>query len=263
MSRAVVRPDVSVALAVWRALFLREASTRLSTGRAAWLWLLLEPAAHIVVLMVITGVIQHRVMPGINIEIFILIGVCGFFLVRNVASRGMEAINANLALFAYRQVRPVDTVLVRAAVEAVVYVMVAAILLYLLALFGVDVRPTNPLLLAWAAFLLWVFGVGLALSFSVAGRLLPEAGRLIRLVFTPLYFLSAVMYPVASIPHRLRDVLLFNPIVHGLEGMRGAYFARYHGDAHIDLGYLGFCSLSALLLGLALHTRFATRMVAQ
>lgn len=264
MSSAGVRSEFSVALSVWRALFLREASARLATGRAAWLWILLEPAAHLIFLMVLFGVIRHRLMAGgVNAEVFILVGVWGFFLVRNVASRGMEAVNANAALFAYRQVRPVDTVLVRAALEAFLYAIVWFALLGGLALFGIDVAPADPIQVMVAAVLLWLLGLGMALVFSVVGALLPEAGKIVKLAFTPLYFLSAVMYPIGGVPRPFRDWLLLNPIVHGLESMRGGYFAGYHGETHISLAYLGFVVLALLFLGLALHARFARRLVAQ
>ncbi|WP_454738217.1 ABC transporter permease [Cupriavidus necator] len=263
MSRAAVRSDVSIAVSVWKALFLREASARLAAGRAAWLWILLEPAAHIIFLMVVFGVIRHQVMQGANIEVFVLVGVWGFFLVRNVAQRGMEAINANQALFSYRQVQPVDTVLVRATVEAFLYVMVGAVLLGALALLDIDVRPADPLLVVWSAFLLWTFGLGLGLSLSVVGTLLPEAGKIIRLAFTPLYFLSAVMYSVSNLPRGMRSTVLVNPITHGLEAMRSGWFAAYRGEAHISLGYLSLWALGTVFLGLALHMRYATRLTAQ
>ncbi|AMR81402.1 ABC transporter permease [Cupriavidus nantongensis] len=263
MSRTSVRSDVSIAVSVWRALFLREASARLAGARAAWIWILLEPAAHIVFLMVVFGVIRHQVRQDANIEVFILVGVWGFFLVRNIAQRGMEAINANQALFSYRQVQPVDTVLVRATVEAFLYVIVGAVLLAALALLDIDVRPADPLLVMWSAFLLWAFGLGLGLMFSVIGTLLPGLGKLIRIVFTPLYFLSAVMYSVASMPRAMREVVLVNPITHGLEAMRSGWFAAYHGEAHISLGYLAFCALATVFLGLAMHMRYATRLTAQ
>ncbi|WP_454742856.1 ABC transporter permease [Cupriavidus necator] len=263
MSRAAVRSDVSIAVSVWMALFLREASTRLATGRAAWLWILLEPAAHIIFLMVIFGIVRHRVMPGANIEVFVFVGVWGFFLVRNIAQRGMEAVNANQALFSYRQVQPVDTVLVRAAVEAFLYAMMGAGILAVLAMLGIDVRPADPLLAVWAAFLLWAFGLGMGLTFSVVGTLLPEVGKVIRLAFTPLYFLSAVMYSVSNLPRSMRGIVLVNPITHGLEAMRSGWFAAYHGETHIDLGYLAFWALVTVLLGLVLHMRYATRLTAQ
>jgi len=263
MNRTSVRSDVSVAVSVWKALFLREATGRLAGGRAAWLWILLEPAAHIVFLMVIFGVIQHQVRHDANIEVFVLVGVWGFFLVRNIAQRGMDAIAANQALFSYRQVQAVDTVLVRAAVEAFLYVIVGAVLLGALALLDIDVRPADPLLVMWSAFLLWAFGLGLGLMFSVIGTLLPGLGKLIRIAFMPLYFLSSVMYSVSSVPLGLRNAVLVNPITHGLEAMRGGWFAAYRGEAHISLGFLAFWALVTVFLGLALHMRYATRLTAQ
>lgn len=232
-------------------------------ARAAWIWILLEPATHIIFLMVVFGVVRHQVRQDANIEMFVLVGVWGFFLVRNIAQRGMEAINANQALFSYRQVQPVDTVLVRAAAEAFLYVIVGAVLLAALALLDIDVPPADPLRVMWSAFLLWAFGLGLGLMFSVIGTLMPGLGKTIRIVFTPLYFLSAVMYSVSSLPQPMRDVVLVNPITHGLEAMRGGWFAAYHGETHISLGYLAFWSLATIFLGLAMHMRYASRLTAQ
>lgn len=260
----MVRSDISIAVSVWKALFLREANSRLAVSRAAWLWLLLEPAAHLVFLMVVIGSLRRGTSQYANVEIFVLVGVWSFFLVRNIAQRGMDAIQANTALFSYRQVRPVDTVLVRATVEAFLYLIVGATLLLALALFDVDVRPSNPLLVIEAAVLLWTFGLGLGLTFSVVGTLLPEGGKMVRLLFTPLYFLSAVMYSVANLPRgAVRDVVLANPITHGVETMRIGWFSAYHRETEISLAYLAFCALSALFLGLALHARYATRLRTQ
>ncbi|MBP0623920.1 ABC transporter permease [Cupriavidus consociatus] len=263
MNRTSVRSDVSVAVSVWKALFLREATGRLAGGRTAWLWLLLEPAAHIIFMMVVFGVIRHQVRHDANIEVFVLVGVWGFFLVRNVAQRGMEAISANQALFSYRQVKPVDTVLVRATVEAFLNTIVGAVLLAALALLQIDVRPHDPLLVMWSAFLLWSFGLGLGLMFSVVGTLLPGLGKLIRIAFTPLYFLSAVMYSVSGLPRGMRSVVLMNPIAHGLEAMRSGWFAAYRGETHISLEFLAFCAAVTVFLGLALYMRYATKLAAQ
>ncbi|MCY1308160.1 Polysialic acid transport protein KpsM [compost metagenome] len=136
-------------------------------------------------------------------------------------------------------------------------------LLLALALLDIDVRPADPLLVMWSAFLLWAFGLGLGLMLSVIGTLLPELGKLIRIAFTPLYFLSAVMYSVSSLPLGMRNVVLVNPITHGLEAMRSGWFAAYRGEAHISLGFLAFCALVTVFLGLALHMRYATRLTAQ
>ncbi len=263
MPSNVVRSRFSVALSVWRALFLREANARLATERGAWLWLLLEPAIHIGFLMLLFGVVRHVLIPGMASSLFILVGILGFFLVRNVAGRGAEAIKANAALFAYRQVRPVDAVLVRAALEGLLYGLVFVVLLAACGLAGVDVWPRDPLQVLLAAALLWLLGVGLALSLATLGTLVPELGRIVSLFFAPLYFISAVMYPIASVPRPARDWLLLNPILHGLEAMRGGFFPAYRGQAYASLSYLLAWSLGSVLFGLALQRRFATRLVAQ
>jgi capsular polysaccharide transport system permease protein len=46
-----VRSPGQVTWSVWKALFLRESLTRLTAGRAAWLWLLIEPISHVVILV--------------------------------------------------------------------------------------------------------------------------------------------------------------------------------------------------------------------
>jgi capsular polysaccharide transport system permease protein len=53
MSADNARSSASITLSVWNAIFLREAVSRVSGGRAAWVWLLLEPVAHLTVLLVV------------------------------------------------------------------------------------------------------------------------------------------------------------------------------------------------------------------
>jgi capsular polysaccharide transport system permease protein len=92
-------------------------------------WILAEPIVHLVLLNVLFGFVLQRVVSGIDGGLFITTGVLGFFLARNTAMRPKDAINANAALYTYRQVLPVDTVLVRAAIEAVLF-MVSALFLF-------------------------------------------------------------------------------------------------------------------------------------
>jgi capsular polysaccharide transport system permease protein len=263
MTASHARSGLSVTISVWKALILREASSRLMSGRGGWLWLLLEPVVHVVFLMMIFGVVRRRVIAGANVEVFVLVGVMGFFLVRNVARRGAEAINANAALFSYRQVRPVDTVLVRGVLEASLMAVTGMLLLTACALFEVPVVPHDPLRVIVAAWLLWGLGMGLGLMLSVGATLVPEVGKIVALAFTPLYFLSAVMYPLDAVPPSLRSYLLVNPIVHGLEAIRGGFFVTYHTNDQISLTYLFFSTVVTVFAGLMLHARYARRLVAQ
>lgn len=259
---AAPRSRLSVAASVWKALLLREAGMRL-TGRAGWLWLLVEPAAHIVFLMMVFGVILERHIAGANVEVFLLAGVLGFFLVRNVARRGAEAIKANAALFSYRQVKPIDAVLVRGVFEASVMALIGVLLLGACAFFDIPVVPHDPLRVIIAGWLLWGLGMGLGLILAVAGTLVSEIGKVAVFAFTPLYFMSAVMYPLAAVPAPVRAYLLANPIVHGIEAIRSGFFVTYHSDPGISLGYLSFSVVATIFAGLVLHAKYARRLIAQ
>ncbi len=245
------------------ALFLREAVNRLSTGRAAWLWLLLEPVAHLIFMMALFGFILHRMTYGINGAMFVVTGLLGFFMARNTATRCMDAVNANAALFAYRQVLPVDTVLVRAFLEGFLALISALLLFAGASLFGFEVIPHDPLLLLVAAGGLWLCGAGLGLILSVAAALIPELGKIVRILFIPLYFVSGVMLPAMAVPQPYRDWMLYNPFLHGLEVLRTGFFPQFHAAPEASWTYLYGFALVTIFFGLALHVRFANRLVAQ
>ncbi|MBL8394656.1 MAG: ABC transporter permease [Candidatus Accumulibacter sp.] len=257
------RSSAGITLAVWKALFLREAVTRVSGGRAAWLWLLLEPVAHLAILMLIFSTIRRRFMPGFDFALFLAIGILGYNLFRNSATRSMAAISANRALFAYRQVKPVDVVLVRAFLEGGIQLCVALVLFSGMLLLGFDVLPVDPLTVFSVFALFWLFGTGLGLILSVGSTLIPELGRVANLLFIPLYFLSGVLFSPAVLPPELRDLLLLNPVMQGLELLRSAFSSQYHVASDIDIAYLAAFTLVSLFFGLAVHVRFATRMAMQ
>ena len=258
-----MRTSVVVTLAVWKALFLREAVARLAAQRGAWLWILLEPVSHVLVLMALFGFIFQRIIAGIDGAMFIMTGFLGYFVFRHVMSQGMEAVNANTALFAYRQVKPVDTVLVRAALEGFLSLLTAILLLAGSALLGYEIVPHNPLQVLTAFFFLWLAGVGMALIMSVAATLIPEVGKLSKMLLQPLYLLSGVLHPAMTIPQPYRGWLLVNPILHGIELLRAGFFSQFHPAPGVSLLYLGFFGIATTFLGLVLHLRFALKLVSK
>lgn len=257
------RTSISITFSVWKALFLREAVSRLSAGRAAWLWLLLEPMAHVVFLLFIFTVIRMRSVGGIDTTVWLMVGLLAFKMFTRTATQTQNAVGPNQGLFTYRQVKPVDTVLVRAALEGFLTLLVAVILLGGATLFGIKSIPEDPLSVLEAFFGLWLLGMGWGLIASVASELIPELGRVISFAMTPLYFASGVIFPFTVVPQPYRDWLLLNPVVHGLEAARLGFAPYYHAVPELNVGYLYGFALVTIFLGLALHVRFATRLVAQ
>ena len=131
------------------------------------------------------------------------------------------------------------------------------------ALLGHSVLPADPLAVIEAFFGLWLIGMGFGLVTSVASELVPELGRLIKLIMMPLYMLSGVIFPLSSVPLPYRDWLLLNPVAHGLEAVRLGFAPYYHAVPGLSISYIYAFALVSVFLGLALHRRFALRLVTQ
>ncbi len=262
-SRAL-RSPLAVTLGVWRALILREAVARLSQDRIAWLWIFVEPIAHIALLMWVFAIgLRTRTVAGADVALFILLGVQGFFLARSIMMRGMDAVESGGSLYAFRQLKPVDTVIARSVTEGLLALVLLGLMLVGAALFGLPVLPADPLGALAALGALAGLGLGLGLTFSVLGKLVPEFGRLVRLLVTPLYLFSGVLFPSVVVPVTMREVLLFNPFIHGIEALRLAFMPAYQLPPGIDLAYPAAWGVVFVFLGLALHTRFQSSMVGE
>ena len=114
------------AAAVWKALFLREAMVRMFGSRMAWVWLVAEPLANVLWLVLIFTAVRIQHIGGIETALWIASGMLVFMTFRRTVSQVQNAVDANAALFAYRQVRPADVALVRAAVEGVCMLVISA-----------------------------------------------------------------------------------------------------------------------------------------
>jgi capsular polysaccharide transport system permease protein len=257
------RSSTIITVAVWKALFLREVLARILSGRAAWFWLLAEPVFNVAYLLVIFTVISVRTVGGIDTTIWLMVGMLAFFMFRRTATQVQNGISANQALFTYRQVKPIDTLLVRGALEAFLMIIVTVILLSGAALLGHSVLPADPLAVLEAFLGLWLIGVGFGLIASVAIQLVPELGQIIGLIMMPLYILSGVMLPIASVPQPYRDWLLLNPVAHGLEAARLGFAPYYHAVPELSIAYIYQFALVSIFLGLALQRRFALKLVTQ
>lgn len=248
-------------LSVWKALFLREATGRLFAGRLAWFWLFAEPMLHIACLVFIFTVVRVRSVGGVDTALWLIVGMLAFFVFKRTGTQVMNGIAANQALFSYRQVKAIDTLLVRAALEGLLMLLVAALLLAAAALLGHDVVPADPLA-ALAAFAgLWLLGVGFGLAAAVAVELLPETGGVMKLVMMPLYLISGVIVPIAGVPEPYRGWLTANPVAQGLELVRLGFAPHYSAFSGASFAYVIGWALAALFLGLALQRRYALRLV--
>lgn len=241
------------------ALFIRELKTRFGSYKLSYVWMLVEPLAHMAILSYIFSRMGSRVAGGVDFPVFLVTGMIPFFLFRNIALHVMEGVEANRALFSFKQVKPIDTFVARALLESFLSAIVLAILLLGMALLGLKVPLRDPILFVALFAVMVLMGLGLGMVFCIVAHYINEARIVIRIAFMPLYFVSGVMFPLTVVPAEIRALLVWNPVLQGVELMRAAFFDDYRLEPGISLAYLAMVALAFLYLGLAWYRskRFA------
>lgn len=259
-----MRSSLQITWSVWHALFMREALTRTMANRFAWLWMIVEPLLWV---MVWVGVHSFygggdQVM-GAERTPWLIVGLLSFFLFREGLQRSMMGVNANRGLFGYRQVKPVDPILVRNFLEGVLKTIVLALMVFGASLLGFKILPAYPLLALFGWLSMWLLGLGTGLVVSVGATLIPEIAIIVRVLNMPMFILSGAIFPLNFIPQQALHYLLYYPVIHGVEFVRVGFFDNYRTLDGLDVMYLWWWIVGLLALGLALHIRFAARLRAQ
>ena len=258
------RSSWQVTKSVWHALFMREAVSRTMADRFGWFWMLAEPMAMVGMMVAIRSVIMgsERFIPGADFIPWLITGLLGFYVFREGMMRSLGAISANRGLFSYRQVLPVDPVIARCLVEGAIKTFIFILFIAGGELLGLKLFPDDPLLAIVDWMSLWVLGFGAGLVVSVLASLVQEFAILIRISVLPLMLVSGVILPLNFMPQPVLDVVLYIPVVHGLEELRGSFFAGYHKLPGISEFYLWFWALALMVIGLALHIHFEMKLKA-
>jgi capsular polysaccharide transport system permease protein len=249
--RNMTRSSLQIQKAVLVALILRELKTRFGGRMIGLFWVLFEPIANISVMLLIRVVLKQRTVGvGMSPEVYLVVAMIPFFMMRNVWFQSMGAVQANSGLFGYRQVKPLDAMISRLVVECTVYLAILGVLLGFFAWLGRNVIPYRPLEYFGLMAIFVLLGFGLGLLTTVASHNRPVVATVVKLVASPLYLLSGVLIPVSSFPQSFHKYLLLNPFLHLVELTRVAFFASYHPIMGITLSYPLSLGIALFSLGL-------------
>ena len=217
------------------------------------MWALLEPMCHILILSVLFGLMRGRTVTGVEYPLFVMVGLVPFLLYRNTALQLMDSPKQNRSLFAYKQIKPLDTFIARVLVEACISATVYAILIFGFAWFGFDVSIAHPIQWFFTILLGLVFAFSLGTLLALIAHALPGSKTIIRMMFFPLYFISGVLIPAAYLPQAFLPLLLLNPFLHLLELIRAEIFPHYVPVAGVSLSYVIACTVVLLFVSLGTY----------
>ncbi len=245
---------------VLRALLLREASLRLGPYRFGHLLVLSEMIWGTTVLGVIQYLLEHAPPYGRSAVFYIFTGMFPFTLYRNVHSRVAAAVEANRALFSYPAIRPLDTMMARAGLESAF--QITAFLLFYGAFiwFGLSDFPARPveLLLAISATILLGFAMGV--TGMILRSLWKPWGTVDSMIARALFFASGIFYQVEFLPPQIRDILVWNPLVHAIEWVRYCIYPEYFTQI-LDREYLLGWGLVGSVFGLGMERLIRGRLL--
>jgi capsular polysaccharide transport system permease protein len=234
---------------VIHALLMREILTRYGRKNIGFLWLFIDPMIFTAIISFIWAVVHAKQFTNISTWAFAVTGYSTAILWRSMANRCLAAVEPNRSLLYHHSVKIFDFYAARIILEAAGATMAFVFIASLFTLFGLMKLPYDPLQVAYGWLLLLWFGAGLAL---VVGPL-TEVSTFAEKIWTPISYLSfmfsGALFFVDMLPPKAQQVILWVPVVSGIEYLREGYFGpviRFH----YDLGYLIMWNLTLSLVGL-------------
>jgi capsular polysaccharide transport system permease protein len=230
------------------ALLLRQMRGRSTFG---YLWDVLGPVVHIVALTAILIVFDKRSNPlGQSLAQFLATGLIPYKMFTALSGRSHSVIKKNTTLFALPIVKPIDTIFAKLFLEIATSLTVGLIVFTGLVLLDLSPLPIEPLLVAGGFCALALFGMGVGMINAVISWVIPAWEKVYGLMTMPLFFMSGIWYIPDLLPEWLRNIIVWNPVLHGIEWVRSGFYANY-GERTLDCGYLLSCGLATLFFGLA------------
>jgi len=219
------------------ALVLREARVRHGRARIGYTWAIIEPVLMISILTFLFKQVGTGGANGRDFALFFATGVLSFQLYRNTSSYVSMSFDQNRPLFNYPMVKPLDTALARFVLDGSTHAAVITLVLCFQVFALGAPSPNNIPLMFLALLLLLLMAFGAGTSLAVVRRFMPSISNVYMVIMGPAFFVSCVFFSISTVPTLYRDILVWNPLVHGVEGFRTGYYHGYQ-DADVNLFYL-------------------------
>ena len=252
-ARPTIYAALQTQLRVIYALMLRETRTRLANSKLGYGWALIEPVLHIVMLSLVFAVMMRGRPPiGDKFFIFYYTGIIPYHLFVHTSSSMTNAIISSGPLLQLPLVSTSDVIIARGLVEVLTDIMVAIIILVGFFVVGIGLLPHDLPALSASVIAVSLFGCGIGLINAVINAFFKSWDKIWAQLTRTLYFCSGIFYVPGMMPDWVRDILVWNPILHAVDWFRSSFFPEY--EPHwLDRSYLAIVAVVSLAAGLCLE----------
>lgn len=206
---------------------MRELTTRFGREGLGFAWLVLEPLAFCVGVIILWTSTKPEYEHGIRVSAFTMTGYMCVLLLRHQISYTLTALQANMGLMHHRLITPVHILLARNILEfagATMAFIVVYTVLYCLGQVGLP-HDYIKLYSGWVL-LFWV-SMGTALTLAGAAMRFEVLERMITVLMYVLVPLSGAFFMIAWIPANIAKFYLYLPFPHPIELLRAGVFGEF------------------------------------
>ena len=248
------KEGLRIQIRVIQALTARELMTRFGRENIGFLWIMMEPLLFAGLVGLVWTFIRGPISSDISIFAFVVTGYIPLTFLRHSFGRSSNIFVANSALLYHRQIKVLDFIFVRTLIEASGAMMAYIFAGIVLGFFGFFPFPTDmgALGLGWFLYIFFILSLCTVLAplsevSDVVEKLVPVS------IYISIPF-SGVFNFAEWVPEDLREMLMWSPLVSGMELMRYGLFGPTvtpYYDIEKALGV----SLVCLLIGLIFTRR--------
>jgi capsular polysaccharide transport system permease protein len=251
--------SIAIQKRVVGALLMREVITRYGRHNIGFMWLFVEPMLFtlgITMLWSYTKAVHGSELPVVP---FAVTGYSSVLLWRNAAGRCANAIEPNLSLLYHRNVRVIDLFVSRLLLEIAGGTISLIVISVIFISIGWMAVPKDILMMVTAWLLLAWFAIGLGVTIGALSEMSEMFERIWHTVTYLMFPLSGAVFMTDWLPQQARELVLWLPMVHGVEMLRHGYFGEIV-TTHEDIGYFIMANFILLFFGLALATTAARQV---
>ncbi len=242
------------------ALVIRETAARFGASSGGYLWAFAEPLGGIALLSLAFGFIVRDPPLGDSFLFFYATGLLPFLMFNAISGGAMNALVHNRGLLAYPVLTALDTILARAALDALTYtVLTVGILAALIAALDLHIA-FDAAAFALSLGLCVALGLGIGTLNALLLGLFPAWRQIWSVLNRPLFILSGVFFTLDSLPDDLAPYIRANPVAQVIAAMRAAFYGPGQADPAALLGVAAL-SLGLFAAGGALIHRNQSRLI--
>ena len=230
---------------------MRETMTRFGREGLGFVWLIVEPLAFCLGVILLWSLIKPPYEHGIRVGPFVMTGYMSLILLRHQIGFALNALNANAGVLYHRQIKPVHIYLARAILEFAGSTLAFAVVYTLLGLLGQISWPKDLSLIYIGWFTLAAIGFGMGLIMSALSMRFETFERLSQLITYLLIPLSGAFFMASTVPEQYRDTYLLIPLPHTVEMVRAGVFGEFV-ETHYSITYPLYWAAGLIILGLVL-----------